>query len=156
MAAKRAPSTRAPRRKTKSTVAIPSYGVSAGLHFGSTAELIAQLKEGLSIDAFETLRLQMDLPASDLANVINIAQRTLSRRRKSGRLFTDESERLFRIAALFDRTVEVLGDKEAAKQWFKGPKKALGGQTPLEFADTEPGAHEVEALLGRLEHGVFS
>ena len=71
-------------------------------------------------------------------------------------MYTDESERLFRIASLFDRAVEVLGDKETAKQWFKGPKRALGGQTPLQFADTEPGANEVAALLGRLEHGVFS
>ena len=156
MAVKRKTPTRAPSTETNLAVETPSYGASAGLHFRSTKELIAELKEGLPIDAFETLRSQMELPASDLANVINIAQRTLSRRRKSGRLYTDESERLFRIAALFDRAVEVLGDKEAAKQWFKGPKKALGGQTPLEFADTEPGAREVGALLGRLEHGVFS
>ena len=131
------------------------YGASAGLHFTSTRELIAELKEGLSIDAFDTLRAQMDLPATDLANTINLAPRTLSRRRKSGRLYTDESERLFRIASLFDRAVDVLGNNEAARQWFKGPKRALGGQTPLEFADTEPGANEVASLLGRLEHGVF-
>lgn len=146
------------RTKVKKMTPIESlsYGASAGLRFKSTNELIAELKEGLSIDAFETLRSEMELPASDLANVINIAQRTLTRRRKSGRLFTDESERLYRIAALFDRAVEVLGDREAAKSWFKVPKKALGGKTPLEFADTEPGAREVDSLLGRLEHGVFS
>lgn len=138
------------------SIGSPSYGASAGLHYRGTSELIAELKEGLPIDAFDTLRSEMELPAADLASVINIAQRTLSRRRKSGRLYTDESERLFRIAALFDRAVEVLGDREAAKLWFKGPKKALGGKTPLEFADTEPGAREVGALLGRLEHGVFS
>jgi len=60
------------------------------------------------------------------------------------------------IASLFDRAVEILGDKNRAILWFKGAKKGLGGQTPLEFADTEPGAREVEALLGRLEHGVYS
>jgi putative toxin-antitoxin system antitoxin component (TIGR02293 family) len=40
--------------------------------------------------------------------------------------------------------------------WLKSPQKALGGKTPLEYSDTEPGAREVEDLLGRLEHGVFS
>ena len=34
--------------------------------------------------------------------------------------------------------------------------RALGGATPLDFAKTEPGAREVENVLGRLEHGVFS
>lgn len=144
------------RIRTTEAPAHGAYGASAGLQFGSTSELIAELKEGLPIGAFETLRSEMELPAAELAGVINIAQRTLSRRRKSGRLFTDESERLYRIAALFDRAVEVLGNRDAAKAWFKVPKKALGGKSPLEFADTEPGAREVDALLGRLEHGVFS
>lgn len=156
MPVKRKTSARVKSTMENPPVASPPYGASAGLHFGSTKELIAELKQGLPVDAFETLRSEMELPASDLANAINIAQRTLSRRRKSGRLYTDESERLFRIAALFDRAVEVLGDRETAKSWIKGPKRALGGQTPLQFADTEPGAHEVGALLGRLEHGVFS
>jgi putative toxin-antitoxin system antitoxin component (TIGR02293 family) len=149
---------KAPRKKAVRKVVVETlaYGASAGLDFKSTKQLITKLKQGFPVDSFETLRSQMQLSASVLASVTNIAQRTLTRRKKSGRLNTDESERLFRIAALFDRGVEVLGDRETAQSWFKGPKKALGGQTPLEFADTEPGAREVEALLGRLEHGVYS
>ena len=77
-------------------------------------------------------------------------------RRKEGHLQTDESERLFRIAELYDRAIEVLGDQERAEAWLKEPKKALGMKTPLQYADTESGAREVENLLGRLEYGVFS
>lgn len=122
----------------------------------NTSELIEELKVGLPVAAFEALRTQMGIPVKALANVTNIAQRTLNRRRRTGRLQTDESERLYRIAALFDRATEVLGNQLRARSWFAGPKPALGGRSPLEFADTEPGAREVEALLGRLEHGVFS
>jgi len=32
----------------------------------------------------------------------------------------------------------------------------LGGETPLEYAETEVGAREVEDLLGRIEYGVYS
>jgi uncharacterized protein (DUF2384 family) len=32
---------------------------------------------------------------------------------------------------------------------------AFHGECPLDFADTEIGAREVEVLLGRIEHGVF-
>ena len=60
------------------------------------------------------------------------------------------------MGVLFDRALEVLGEKEAARHWFKTSNKALGGRSPLEFADTEPGAREVEELLGRIEHGIFS
>ena len=132
------------------------YGLSAGFSFENTGELIRELKHGFPMSAFENLRSAMDIPAKTLASVANIASRTLSRRKKEGRLQTDESERLFRIAALYDRAVEVLGDSERARAWFKGPKKALGGETPLQYADTDPGAREVENLLGRLEYGVFS
>ncbi len=134
----------------------PPYGASAGFSFEDTGDLIRELKHGFPMSAFENLRSAMDIPAKTLASVANIASRTLSRRKKEGRLQTDESERLFRIAALYDRAVEVLGNSERARAWFKGPKKALGGKTPLQYADTEPGAREVENLLGRLEYGVFS
>ncbi len=50
----------------------------------------------------------------------------------------------------------MLEGEEAAREWLKSPLPALAGKTPLEFADTEPGAQEVEDLLGRIEHGVFS
>ena len=133
-----------------------SYGASAGFSFEDTGDLIRELKHGFPMSAFESLRSEMDVSAKILASVANIASRTLSRRKKEGRLQTDESERLFRIAALYDRAVEVLGNRERARAWFKGPKKALGGKTPLQYADTEPGAREVENLLGRLEYGVFS
>jgi len=36
------------------------------------------------------------------------------------------------------------------------PNRALGNLSPLEMAATETGAREVENLMGRLEHGVFS
>lgn len=106
--------------------------------------------------AFDHLQDAMAVPAKTLASAANIAVRTLNRRRQQGRLQTDESERLFRIAALYDRAIEVLGDQERARAWFKEPKKTLGMKTPLQYADTEPGAREVENLLGRLEYGVFS
>lgn len=132
------------------------YGASAGISFADTAQLVRELKEGLPMSAFESLQAALDVPAKTLAGVTHIAGRTFSRRKKEGRLQIGESERLFRLAVLYDRAVEVLGDQERARAWFKGPKKALGGKTPLQYADTEPGAREVENLLGRLAHGVFS
>jgi putative toxin-antitoxin system antitoxin component (TIGR02293 family) len=48
------------------------------------------------------------------------------------------------------------GDVPAAMTWLTTPRKALGGRPPLSYARTEPGAREVENLIGRLEHGIFS
>jgi putative toxin-antitoxin system antitoxin component (TIGR02293 family) len=47
------------------------------------------------------------------------------------------------------------GDRDAAADWLTRPQPALGGAVPLELAKTGLGTREVEALIGRLEHGVF-
>ncbi len=80
----------------------------------------------------------------------------LARRKRSERLSNAESERLYRIAFLIARAVQVLGSLEGAQHWLDTGKRALGGATPLAFAKTEPGAREVEDLLGRIEYGIPS
>jgi putative toxin-antitoxin system antitoxin component (TIGR02293 family) len=134
----------------------PAYGGSLGLSNRSGQEVVEALRRGLPVAAFEQLRDALDVSTRALAATTNIAVRTLARRKGEGRLRKDESERILRIGALFDRATEVLEGREAARQWLKSPKRALGGRTPLEYADTEPGAREVENLLIRLDYGVFS
>ena len=132
------------------------YGASVGVQSRDRCDVIRLLKQGLPISAFDRMQAELDVPARTLAIAASIAERTLIRRRKEGRLQPAESERLLRIGVLFDKALEVLGEQEIVRRWFKTPKKALGGQSPLEYADTEPGAREVEDLLGRIEYGVFS
>ena len=132
------------------------YGKSLGLEIEHVDELIEMIKSGFPSYVFITLSDAMGLNFKVLAEKAKIATRTLARRKKGGVLKPAESERVFRIAFLFDRAVDILGSRENAAEWMIAPKKALGGKTPLEYAETELGAREVEELLGRLEHGVFS
>ena len=58
---------------------------------------------------------------------------------------------------MFARTIELFeGDVESARSWLMRPVLALGGAVPFEMLKTEVGAREVENLITRLEHGVFS
>lgn len=69
----------------------------------------------------------------------------------------EESDRLVRASRIFGRALSLCeGDRDAAKHWLSEPQKALGGTVPLILARTEVGALEVERLIGRLEHGVFT
>jgi len=81
---------------------------------------------------------------------------TLGRRKNENRLKTDESERLLRIARLFELAVRVLGEEDAARKWLLAPRAVFGSATPLERASTEVGARQVEDVLGRIEFGVYS
>lgn len=117
--------------------------------------LIRSVKQGISFNEFEQLQAKLGVSTALLATVVGISERTLARRKQEGRLQPDESDRLYRIVRLYQRAVEVLGDA-AAREWLTGPKRFLGGKTPLEFADTEIGAYEIDQALGRFEHGIFA
>lgn len=121
-----------------------------------TDRVIERIREGLPIERFDRLKELLDISVQELASLVGISSSTLGRRRKSGYLSESESERLWRVGQLLVRARDVLEDADLARRWLKTPKRALGGKTPLEYAETEPGAREVEDLLGRLEHGVFS
>lgn len=119
-------------------------------------ETVATIRAGLPMVEFEALQELLGLGAEELAGHLSISRSTLVRRRKSGRLDMQESDRLLRYARLYARTKDVLGDDDAAREWLRSPARALGYVSPLEFAETEAGAREAENLLGRIEHGVFS
>jgi putative toxin-antitoxin system antitoxin component (TIGR02293 family) len=118
--------------------------------------LVSAVREGIPAGRFDALKELLGVSTEQLTDVVGISPSTLSRRRKRGRFDKDESERILRVARIALRAAEVLGGPENARKWLTEPARALGGEKPLEFADTEPGAREVERLLIRLEHGVYS
>jgi putative toxin-antitoxin system antitoxin component (TIGR02293 family) len=113
------------------------FGKSAGLRARSPAEVMAALEKGLPFSCFDKLRTAMGLSASDLAGLARISIRTIRRRKQDRKLKPDESERIYRIACVFDRAIDVLGDIELARAWFREPLMALSGKTPLEYYSME-------------------
>jgi putative toxin-antitoxin system antitoxin component (TIGR02293 family) len=111
------------------------------------------ITSGIKRSAFDRLKLVTHATNQELADVVRIPARTLARREV---FHPDESERILRVASTFQRVIEVFEDLNKSRQWFLKPKTALGGNTPLQFCDTEVGADEVNNLLGRIEQGVFS
>lgn len=128
-----------------------------GLDLHSTDDLIEQVKRGLPPSVFDQLRVELGLAAETLADLAGVSTRTLARRKKKDQLLApDTSERLVRFARLYEIAADTLGGEDEARHWLKTPKAALGGHTPLDYADTELGAREVENVLGRLAYGVFA
>lgn len=124
------------------------------------ADTVARVKHGLPLREFDALRELLDLTVEDLASRVGISPATLSRRRREasgGRLDPEHSDRLMRYARLYWQAVQMLGGHEvSAKNWLKRPAPALDGAAPLDFADTEVGGREVEILIQRLDHGVYT
>jgi putative toxin-antitoxin system antitoxin component (TIGR02293 family) len=120
-------------------------------------KMAALALRGLSPLAALDLARRLGVSQERLSELAQIAKTTLHRRMKENQpLAQDESERVIRLFGLYQRAVEVFEEEKRATRWFSSHPKALGGKTPLEFMETEPGARYVEKLLGRIEQGVFS
>jgi putative toxin-antitoxin system antitoxin component (TIGR02293 family) len=134
-----------------------TYANRLGLKAENAVQLVQSISRGLPYRAFERLQAEMGVSSRELAGLVGISARTLARRKTEGRLQPDESERLVRASRIYDGTVSLFeGDKVTALTWLRSPAAALGGRKPMEFARTEVGAREVEDVIGRLEHGVFT
>ncbi len=119
-------------------------------------DLIRQIQKGLRFTELETLQSTIDLPFEQLAAKLSISRSTLQRRKAAGRLSPDESDKVMRLLRLLEHATNVFGDVEKARVWLKFPQRGLGGAIPLDYAETEVGAREVDNLLGRIDYGVYS
>ncbi|MBL8841024.1 MAG: DUF2384 domain-containing protein [Planctomycetes bacterium] len=129
-------------------------GISGDLHFAEGVRLVAR---GLPYKAWLAFARATTLGPRELAAAIGIAERTIARRKTAGRLHPDESDRLARVARIFDLVLQFHeGDRDAALRWLSAPQVGLGGAVPLAVASSDLGAREIETLIGRLEHGVIA
>lgn len=128
-----------------------------GLRAKDPVGLSLQVEAGLKFDSFERLSRSTGIPVDSLRPALRITPRTLTRRRSSGRLSPEESDRLIAITRLLVQAIRLFNGRTAsAIEWFTKPNWALDERSPLEMAATEVGRREVESLIGRLEHGVFT
>lgn len=114
------------------------------------------IQSGVPARAAFLLKEQLGLRQEELARLLGLSVRSLTRLAEARTLDPVVGDRLYRLARLYALATEVLEDDGAALRWLRSPQRALSGAVPLERAATDAGAREVEQLLGRLEHGVYS
>ncbi|MCX7961579.1 MAG: DUF2384 domain-containing protein [Burkholderiales bacterium] len=117
----------------------------------------ALILAGMPVESAEALKDGIAVADKSFAELIGISAKTLSRARAGkARLDPVASDRLFRLARIVALAAEVLEGEEPAVRWLKRPQPGLGGRTPLSLLVTDAGRDEVEKLLLRLEHGVYT
>ncbi len=127
------------------------------IYSADNPSLVTKVEEGVPVLDLVAFGREVGFTAEELARLIQIPSRTYARRvAGKSRLKLDEGERAVRIIRLYDMAKQALGTNERTRRWLSRPLRVLGGRTPLDFARTEPGAREVEAVLSRFEEGVFS
>ena len=127
-----------------------------GRTFASDGDMREAIREGFPPAVVEKLMRASGLTLKELADALDLSPRSLQRRRRTGRLARYESDRLYRLARIVALANEYLGGHERALSWLKRPNRALGGIAPVGAIDTEPGARQVENILGRIAYGGIS
>jgi putative toxin-antitoxin system antitoxin component (TIGR02293 family) len=119
-------------------------------------ELQPRLRDGLPFASFPAVSASLQIERGDLTKLLDLPARTLARRKRAKRLGFKESDRLFRVARVGALAAETLGAWEKAVRWLHQPNRALGGEIPLRQLDTDLGSRQVEDVLLRIQHGIFS
>jgi putative toxin-antitoxin system antitoxin component (TIGR02293 family) len=127
-----------------------------GRTLSSDRDLRDAIREGFPPAVVEELMRATGLSLKELAESLDLSPRSLQRRRRSGRLARFESDRLYRLARIVALARQSLGNQELAMRWLKRTNRALGGLAPIAAIDTEPGARQVENVLGRIAFGGIS
>jgi putative toxin-antitoxin system antitoxin component (TIGR02293 family) len=120
------------------------------------ADLERAVRQGLPAAAVRELASHTNVSLSLLQDVTKLDKSTFRRRERSkARLKADESDRLVRVARIAALATEAMGAEDGIA-WLREPNRALGDRIPLEMLNTEIGARQVEAVLMRIQHGVYS
>src|SRR5688572_18598203 len=114
------------------------YVYLVGLKDLDPIDISRRIKEGLTFHSLERFQRNTRFSTGDLAQLVSIPERTLQRRKSTGRLDPNESDRLLRVTRVFAKALDLFeGDAQAATNWFHTPARALGGEPPIRLAQTD-------------------
>ncbi len=120
----------------------------------SMADLRRAVGRGLPVETLSRVASYVSLNAKEATRLRDRLVPPATRKRRSGSLLPEESERVERLARVMALAERVWEDTTAARTFLHQPHPLLLGETPLEVSRTELGAREVEALLERLEYAL--
>src|SRR5712692_5033829 len=85
-----------------------------------------------------------------------IPERTFNRRLANREMLkVPEADAIARLLRVTEAAKRTFGDADFATKWLNLPNPALKNRIPIDLAETDAGAREVEAALSRFAHGDY-
>lgn len=146
------------------TVLMAQAALIPAMETASTSEAAAtrfnfdwrQVEQGLPLATLEEFAAYSGFAMKDLLEVV-IPLRTLKhRRQRQEPLSAEESDKLARVARLWEFALKVFGNPDKARRWLTKPKVRFDERTPLAVMRTSAGGDAVEEMLGQIEEGYFA
>ncbi len=129
-----------------------------GARINSPLDMVDAIQLGLPSRSVFFLQEKISLTDKDYANTLGVSSKWLTRYRNKPceHINANISDRLYRIAKILTLAIDVLENEKAARNWLHRSQPGLNERTPLALINAEAGASEVEELLLRIEHGIYS
>ena len=114
------------------------------------------IRDGMdAIIAERVAKELLQIPLQTLLSGLGLPSSTILRKiSRKERLSGSESDRIARVLYIREQAADVFEDEDLAAQWMRRGNAALGGLTPLEVLDTQPGYDRVRDILARIAFGV--
>jgi putative toxin-antitoxin system antitoxin component (TIGR02293 family) len=114
-----------------------------------------EIERGLPLSTLEEFSAYSGIAVKDLLEVVIPARTLKHRRQRQESLNMDESDRMARVAKMYELAVKVYGDREDGRKWLCGQKSRFDGKTALEMLRTRAGEHAVQEFLIQIDEGIF-
>jgi putative toxin-antitoxin system antitoxin component (TIGR02293 family) len=112
------------------------------------------IRRGLPAASVRALIKKGTLEEADVYRVV--PERTFKRRlQQRANLKLAEADAIARLVRVTEQATVAFGDSDLAHRWLKLANPALGNEVPIELAQTDAGAREVEAVLSSFAHGDY-
>lgn len=125
-----------------------------GRRVETTADLSRAVQEGLPVEALDAVADRVTDRGAEKRKLLDRVVPRATRYRRQHRLKPDESERLERLARVVALAEEVWEDPGNARAFLWDEQPGLGGHRPVDLAEWELGARQVEDLLFELEYSL--
>jgi putative toxin-antitoxin system antitoxin component (TIGR02293 family) len=113
------------------------------------------VERGLPIAMLEEFSAYSGIAIKDLLEVVIPARTLKHRRARQEPLSIDESDRLARVARVYELAVKVYGDRNDGKDWLMSRMRRFDGKTALSMLRTTAGEKAVRDFLIQIDEGMF-
>ena len=117
---------------------------------------LESVEAGIPVETMTSFVAASGVELKDIYEIVIPARTLKHRRSRKQALSSDESDKLARLARVFEQAVSVFGDPEQARTWLNKPKKRFDQRTPLSMLRTDLGGRMVEEMLGQIDAGMFA
>lgn len=121
-----------------------------------TQIVVDKIRHGLPAKVFVQLTEHLPLSQATLAAKLGITTRTIHRKIRARQALSPiESEKIIRVARVWNYARHLFTSDEAIASWLMTPAAPLGGISPIDLVDTDVGTTKVESFIKGIAYGNY-